>query len=1026
MADNSSRKFKFISPGVFINEIDNSQLPDTPADIGPVVIGLSNKGPVMTPITVNSFSDFVDTFGEPSAGTKATDHWRDGSLQAPTYGAYAAQAYLRNNSNLTFIRLGGVQDPDAEAAGYAGWKSGELSTTVTAGGAWGLFVFPSSSANASATHVTGAHAATFYLTEGRIGISGSQQGMVMNNHTIANISAGDLYQSNADGTLFLAYATDGTTGNTKKVKISLDPNHKNFIRKVLPTNPTFTNSTITTSDTRTANLGGGFWLGETFEHSLVQSTLSGTAGETSTNAVLTGSGIGVLGAPDDSASVLNTTFHAMILPLRNQGTTTQVQSDHQYEAQKGTTGWFFSQDLNDDNAQYDATNMQKLFRFEARNAGKSTQEEIKISISNIKAPSGDFETYGTFSVLVRSIRDTDNVQKILERFDNCNLNPASPNYLGVQIGDMYESYDATTKTNRQYGTHENNSKYIRVVMHEDVDRGSTEAEFLPFGVFGPLKYRDVSLISGSGGYKPIGTFASTMARAGTDSIIDGNDASVFGAFGGGAVGNDEGLFGGLTNNMGYTGSIRFPSVPLRETYLWGNPKTKKETFWGAWVHKSATDVNYNPSVPDMLRPRAKGLESDPSSTAHDIEASTMTGQGGNPGTARIASDPVTIAWAFSLDNVSGSGDTLYYISGSRKSGKSVSAASGSYTGSLDLGIDRFTTVLHGGSDGFNITERNPFRNSLVTATSTDATSSPLHSLKRAVNLVSDPEQSQFNLITLPGVTIPKVTKHLLDTVEDRGDALAIIDLEKVYDADTESSASAADRNAYTIDQATKALKDRNINNSYGAAYYPWVKIQDTITNGLLWAPPSVAALGALSTTDRVSAPWFAPAGFQRGGLSDGAAGIPVLDTSKRLTADDRDKLYEVNINPIAKFPAEGIVIFGQKTLQQTKSALDRINVRRLLIFLKREISFIASRLLFQQNTRDTWNVFLGQAKPLLDSVKTEFGIDDFRLILDESTTTPDLIDRNIIYAKLIVKPTRSVEFFAIDFVVTNSGAGFDD
>ena len=98
----------------------------------------------------------------------------------------------------------------------------------------------------------------------------------------------------------------------------------------------------------------------------------------------------------------------------------------------------------------------------------------------------------------------------------------------------------------------------------------------------------------------------------------------------------------------------------------------------------------------------------------------------------------------------------------------------------------------------------------------------------------------------------------------------------------------------------------------------------------------------------------------------------------------------------------------------------------MLIFLKREISFIASRLLFQQNTRDTWNVFLGQAKPLLDSVKTEFGIDDFRLILDESTTTPDLIDRNIIYAKLIVKPTRSVEFFAIDFVVTNSGAGFDD
>jgi len=188
----------------------------------------------------------------------------------------------------------------------------------------------------------------------------------------------------------------------------------------------------------------------------------------------------------------------------------------------------------------------------------------------------------------------------------------------------------------------------------------------------------------------------------------------------------------------------------------------------------------------------------------------------------------------------------------------------------------------------------------------------------------------------------------------------------------------------------------------------------------------VAALGALSTTDRNAAPWFAPAGFARGGLSEGAAGIPVLDVSRRLTSTDRDNLYDVNINPIAKFPAEGIVIFGQKTLQQTRSALDRINVRRLMIFLKREISFIASRLLFRPNTQETWNSFIAQATPLLDSVKSQFGVEDFRLILDETTTTPDLIDRNIIYAKLLVKPTRSAEFFAIDFVVTNSGAGFED
>ena len=120
------------------------------------------------------------------------------------------------------------------------------------------------------------------------------------------------------------------------------------------------------------------------------------------------------------------------------------------------------------------------------------------------------------------------------------------------------------------------------------------------------------------------------------------------------------------------------------------------------------------------------------------------------------------------------------------------------------------------------------------------------------------------------------------------------------------------------------------------------------------------------------------------------------------------------------------MVFGQKTLQQTASALDRINVRRLLVYLKKEISFIASRLLFGPNAQSTWNRFLGQAGPLLEGIQSDFGIDEFRLILDESTTTPDLVDRNIIYAKLYVKPTKAVEFFAIDFIITNSGASFED
>ena len=179
-------------------------------------------------------------------------------------------------------------------------------------------------------------------------------------------------------------------------------------------------------------------------------------------------------------------------------------------------------------------------------------------------------------------------------------------------------------------------------------------------------------------------------------------------------------------------------------------------------------------------------------------------------------------------------------------------------------------------------------------------------------------------------------------------------------------------------------------------------------------------------SEKASELWFAPAGFNRGGLSDGAAGIPITNVSERLVSADRDTLYENRINPIASFPSSGIVVFGQKTLQETASALDRINVRRLVIYLKKQISILANRVLFEQNVAATWLNFKGLIEPLLANTQTAYGISDYRLILDDTTTTPDLIDQNILYAKIMVKPTRAIEYIAIDFVIMSTGASFDD
>jgi phage tail sheath protein FI len=235
-----------------------------------------------------------------------------------------------------------------------------------------------------------------------------------------------------------------------------------------------------------------------------------------------------------------------------------------------------------------------------------------------------------------------------------------------------------------------------------------------------------------------------------------------------------------------------------------------------------------------------------------------------------------------------------------------------------------------------------------------------------------------------------------------------------------------DRIATTPGAAATALKDRRLDSSYGCTFYPWVQTRDQQTGRLIWIPPTVAMAGVLASSQAKSDVWFAPAGFNRGGLTDGAAGIPVTGITERLSAKNRDILYEARINPIASFPSSGIVVFGQKTLQERQSALDRINVRRLVIYLKKQISILSTQVLFEQNVQATWNRFKALIEPFLANVKVQFGITDYRLILDESTTTPDLIDQNILYAKIMIKPARAIEYIAIDFVVASTGASFDD
>jgi phage tail sheath protein FI len=224
----------------------------------------------------------------------------------------------------------------------------------------------------------------------------------------------------------------------------------------------------------------------------------------------------------------------------------------------------------------------------------------------------------------------------------------------------------------------------------------------------------------------------------------------------------------------------------------------------------------------------------------------------------------------------------------------------------------------------------------------------------------------------------------------------------------------------TANVSTAVSEISTFDNNYAATYYPWVRIVDANVNKPVWVPPTVVIPGVLSFNDRVAAEWYAPAGLNRGGLTS------VTDAYSRLTLAERDDLYEGRVNPIATFPGVGVCVWGQKTLQAKPSALDRINVRRLLIAVKKFIASATRYLVFEQNTATTRNRFLNIVNPYLESVQQRQGLYAFRVIMDETNNTPDIIDRNIMYGQIFLQPAKTAEFIIIDFNILPTGASFPE
>jgi hypothetical protein len=993
----ASKKFRFVSPGVQLRELDQSQIPDDAADIGPVIIGRAERGPTLKPVRVESYSEFVQIFGEPSPGGRGEDVWRDGGEGlSPTYGVYAAQAWLRNSTPLTFVRLAGQANTNAgatSAAGAAGWQIGGASTAGAsgndAGGAFGLFLIDSGTAAGTANQATGTLASVIYTEAGFAPVLSG---------TAASSSAGDSpftgsaifieNQAGADGNpqfkLQIVQTSDASVVESKIIDFS--PTSGKFVRKLMNTNPTTLTDRLYPSGSQR-----NYVLGETYETTVAQNIKSGsTAG----------------------------TVYGVILGLNNASKNTGY-NENLVSAAPSSTSWFISQDLNDAASfqPQDQADAQRLFKILSLEDGTWAQKNLKVSITDLRYSTDPADEYGTFSILVRSAKDSDAVPQVVESFANVNLNPDSPNYIAARIGTQFAKWDGVSRRYRYYGEYPNQSKYIRMVMADGVETRAISKNAVPFGFYGQPRFVGFQIGSGSQFSRPaaIGGGASNseaIALGGKGNLSQAN-----------FTGASQDFATGMGGGNFVSASFTFPATRLRANTKTGNLSSPVDAYFGV-VTTQTSNLRFDREYLDLVRglPGGQHTENGPSL---DADANFTE-----------------YSYIFTLDDVtrhSGSAPTetsndvdsveAYYLSGSRNSLTSLSATgSNTYKNVIDSGFDSFTAPMFGGFDGTDITQTEPFNNYVLTG-KTEVNSYAFNSIRQAIDSCADPELVEMNVMSMPGLTNTGLTDRILDLSERRADTLGIIDIEGGYVPPADRANQGQDYDATNkgdAETAARTFANRQVNNSYGATYYPWTRVRDSETGTSFFCPPSVPAIGTLSYSQAVSELWFAPAGFNRGGLSAGTAGIAVVGVTEKLSSRDRDKLYEANINPIASFPSEGLVVFGQKTTQQTRSALDRINVRRLLIYVKKEISRISNGLLFDPNTEITWERFKGQAIPFLDSVKARLGLEDYKVVLDSTTTTPDLIDRNVMYAKIFLKPTRAIEFIAVDFVITNTGAAFED
>ena len=1010
----------FKSPNFYEREIDLSAAATTgPSGVPALIIGTANKGPAFIPVTVANFTEFTEVFG---------------NLDPNKFGPYAANEFLKNRSSLSYIRVLGAGANSTEAhilntksygtvnnAGFA--LDGTAHTDSRHKGAVQFLVarhslgtYEGSSAPAFSDNDTFTGLSSVNLVRGLLMTPNTSRIMLTASHgsvTHASFVPSTSVNDDADlasgkfkliisSTLGSSYAvTDGIPG-VRVLTASLDPSDKDYFGKILNTDP------------------DKFYEEQHYLHAdfAVDSGIAYASGSAQNRvAILSGS------ANTSSAGDTSKTFREVFGAYNTRFTAPKTTS-------------FISQPFG--KTEYD------LFHFESIDDGEYANQLYKISISNLKASANDADRYGTFTVQIRSWDDTDQTVQVIEQFSNCTLNPDSANYIAKLIGDrkVFYNFDSTIPGEKRIvatGKYANRSRYVRVVMNKLVDDKQVPENSLPFG------FRGVNLLNVNPNLIASTALSSGNARLG----------------------------GKLSSSWLSLSSSLMPPVPMRFKVTRGEMSSSPSfigqpgnseiaapaLYWGVKFERDS--VNSSPSSTALLNPNVVleknnylnsltkfvGIEK-LDALVTGSSADTLSNNKFSLSNVVFYNDAITdltssinahMKEAAYIRNAVLDNTKYTYTENSRNRISLATLLSSGTASEFNRfsSFAKFTNFMYGGFDGTNLLERNARRlnDKSVSfdagggaASSNDIsgfTTNPsgknvdnngVASYNTAINIATDPMIANNNILAIPGIRETFINDEAMSKVRDYGLAMHVMDIPAYDDSGTRLyDDSTAKPN---INRICNELDARNIDNDYVAAYFPDVFIDDPTNRRRVKVPASVAALGALGFNDRISYPWFAPAGFNRAALDF------VTNVSVRLNVSDRDRLYESRINPIATFPRLGFVIFGQKTLKINKSALDRVNVRRLMLEIKRIIIGIAQRIVFEQNTAAVRNKFVADASFQLGLIQVQAGIEGFQVVMNETNNSQEDVDLNRLNGRIVVVPTRVVEFIAIDFIITNSGVQF--